>query len=190
MNPKRKTHSKREINTSMTLKSKQDCSSHARTHARPPTYTHPHKHARTHIPDVLYEITIFWIDIGLSTIMTSESCKYWYFLCIKLRNMNFLSTILTFDNFLFDKGRSPYMTVLISKPTLIAVVLNICLLRVFHYKRISLQNKNACSTVSLSCWQNAQWPLALINIEADDRCVFAMFQRRRKIWQLLWSKYR
>ena len=62
----------------------------------------------------------------------------------------------------FDKCSSPNMTLLILKPTLIAVVLNMCWLRVFHNKRISLQNKNTCSVVSLSFLQNAQQSSALM----------------------------
>ena len=62
----------------------------------------------------------------------------------------------------FDKDGLPNMSLLIL--TLIAVVLYTCCLRVFHNKRISLQNKNTYSIVSLSFLQNAQQSSAFFQI--------------------------
>lgn len=137
---------------------------------------------RTHIPDVCVWNYNFFIDICF------PHCILFYsdigevqliFMHQKKRNMIFCPQY-TLDIFLFERGRSTCMTLLISKPTLIAVVLNTCLLRVFHYKRICWQNKNACTIVSVSFLQNAQ---------RSSTLMLRNISKKAKKRQPLWSKY-
>ena len=105
-------------------------------------------------------IDIMFLHIVFKSNMIQECCKYWYFFLHQTEEYELFCHLAIL--LCFDKCSSPNMTLLILKPTLIAVVLNMCWLRVFHNKRISLQNKNTCSVVSLSFLQNAQQSSALM----------------------------